>query len=214
MYSVAVGEQQHCTSQGHHYQRGWREEGEKGTGGEINRQEGDKWKNQVGRNNKKGRRWHKGGRLRMQRVQVEWEGVSEWLGVERKATMTAYVTLRMTLAGRTGLLPHQFSRRPRGHHITHIISPFLSLPHPIHTDAHIRPAPGDVALPGRTHPHPPIGCSKAATLPLLPSQRDSAWKQRLRCYHYRPLLQHWSDPQPCLTRCSQEQRRMSSHDSA
>lgn len=42
--------------------------------------------------------------------------------------MVAYVTLKMTLAGRTGLLPHQFQCCPRGHHITQVISPSLSEP--------------------------------------------------------------------------------------
>ena len=68
-------------------------------------------------------------RDRWYRVQVEWEPVSEWWEREREAAMFAYVTFRMTLAGHTGLLPHQFYRCPRGHHITHSLSlsSFLSM---------------------------------------------------------------------------------------
>lgn len=56
------------------------------------------------------------------RVQVELEAVSERSGGgsgKREAAMAAYVTFRMTLAGHTGLLSHQFYCCPRGHHITH-----------------------------------------------------------------------------------------------
>jgi len=47
-------------------------------------------------------------------------GESEWMCEERKrgGHGCAYVTFRMTLAGHTGLLPHQFYCCPRGHDIT------------------------------------------------------------------------------------------------
>lgn len=48
---------------------------------------------------------------------------------EREAAMlVAYVTFRMTLAGLTGLLPHQFSCCPRGHGISLSLCLSLSLP--------------------------------------------------------------------------------------
>lgn len=121
----------------------------------------------------------------------------EW-GIRRKqrdAAAVAYVTFRMTLAGHTELLPHQFCCCPGGHHITHTHAPSMSLsktsistPPPLHTQKHSQPPAAWLSLPVRTHPQPLIGCRKPETLPLLPSQRDSAWKQR-NCYHYRPLLQ-------------------------
>ena len=133
-------------------------------------------------------------RDRWYRVQVEWEPVSEWWERERGG----HVCLRHLQddIGRThrsaasSILP-----LPKGtSYHTLSLSFFLSLhvsfslahistpsSSSTHTHTHLRPAPGDVALPGRTHPQPPIGCWKPATLPLLPSQRDSAWKQRGCC---------------------------------
>lgn len=107
---------------------------------------------------------------RWYRAEAEWDPVSEWPGSERlwerEAAMMAYVTFRMTLPGHTGPLPHQFYCCSRGHHITQS-----------HTHTGTATASGNVALPGRTHPEPLIGCWKPAALPLLPSRQDSAWKQ-------------------------------------
>ena len=77
-------------------------------------------------------RWCKGGMVKDAWQMIQSAGrvrASEWVMREREAAMFAYVTFRMTLAGHTGLLPHQFYRCPRGHHITHSLSlsSFLSM---------------------------------------------------------------------------------------
>lgn len=76
--------------------------------------------------------------------------------------MVVYVTLRMTLAGHTGLLPHQFYCCPRGHYITHIISPFLSPP----TSDPLPPHP-----PHR-HTYKPTPWRRGSTWPNTPAASD------------------------------------------
>lgn len=137
----------------------------------------------------------------------EWSGWARerWREGERdgrKAAMFAYVTFRMTLAGHTGLLPHQFSRCPRGHHITHThistlttshsLSPSLSLSFSLSFSSP-PPAPG---RRGSTWPNTPAASDwlpRASNTPPAPQPARLCLETgRLCCYHHRPLLQHRS----------------------
>lgn len=121
----------------------------------------------------------------------------EWLirerGRGREAAMAAYVTFRMTLAGHTGLLPHQFYCCPRGHHTTHTHSLYVSHPHQHPTTHTHMPSPW---RRGSTWPNTPAASDwllKASNTPPAPQPaRLCLETERLRCYHYRPLLQHHS----------------------
>lgn len=81
--------------------------------------------------------------------------------------MVAYVTFRMTLAGHTGVLPHQFYCCPGGNHNAHTYRGTCTL----------TPSP---CQRGSTWPNTPAVSDwlpTASSTPPAHTQRDSAWKQ-------------------------------------
>lgn len=91
--------------------------------------------------------------------------------------------------------------------LTHTLCMFLSRNNisthpPAVATTHTRRYTASPRQRGCTWPNTPAASDwlqKASNTPPLPSQRDSAWKQR-GCYHYRPLPQRCCHPHPRVRR--------------